>query len=158
MRLFLDTTYLMPLAGLETDKFGKEDAKMLYGLRDFVFVASPVSLIEIKWVIISKTRGDPVLRKRLRREYRLFLDFLLYGDVIELTPLLDERIDEEENKLLDLGIADYFDRIIFSTALYRADALLTEDEALRETWEKEGYDKIIKLYTWNSFKLSFLRK
>ncbi|RLE76498.1 MAG: hypothetical protein DRJ44_04005 [Thermoprotei archaeon] len=72
MKLFLDTIYLMPLAGLETDKFGKEDAKILYKLKDFKFIASPVSLIEIKWIIIRESKNKPVLKEQLRKEYRLF--------------------------------------------------------------------------------------
>jgi len=157
VKLFLDTTYLMPLAGLETDKFGKEDAKILYKLKDFKFIASPVSLIEIKWIIIRESKNKPVLKEQLRKEYRLFLEYLLYSDVIELVPILNEKIDEEENKLLDLGVTDYFDKIIFSSALYYADILLTEDEQLREIWRKEGYKDIIILHTWSSFKSSFLQ-
>ncbi len=37
MRLLLDTTYLMPLSGIETDKFTKEDSKILFSAKTSIF-------------------------------------------------------------------------------------------------------------------------
>gem|GEM_PF-6326054 len=51
---------------------------------------SPVSLIELKWIIISKSKGNPVLRSKLRKEYRYLLEFLRYTTFIKLTPLVNE--------------------------------------------------------------------
>lgn len=62
----------------------------------------------------------------------------MYSGEVELISLIDEDIDKEENRLLDLGIKDYFDRIIFSTALHYSDALLTEDRDPMEYMEKRG--------------------
>ncbi len=153
MRLLLDTTYLMPLAGIETDRFGSRDFAELCSAGGVELLASPISLVEIKWVIIGKTKGRPDLREQLRRRYRDMLDLVLYGGIVRLTPLLDERIDEEENRLLDLGIKDYFDRVIFSTAVHYADALLTEDSDLHNLWQNsESYRKLVTLYTWRDFK------
>jgi len=153
LKLLLDTTYLMPLAGIETEKFSSRDFAELYSMEGIELLASPISLIEIKWIIIGGTRGRPALREMLRRRYRDLLDLVLYGGVVGLTPLLDERIDWEENKLLDLGISDYFDRVIFSTAIHYADALLTEDKNLHSLWRgSEDYRGSITLYTWRDFK------
>ena len=90
MRLLLDTTYLMPLSGIETDKFTKEDSKILFSAKNIYFLVSPVSLIELKWIIISKSKGNPVLRSKLRKEYRYLLEFLRYTTFIKLTPLVNE--------------------------------------------------------------------
>ena len=153
MRLLLDTTYLMPLSGIETDKFTKEDSKILFSAKNIYFLVSPVSLIELKWIIISKSKGNPVLRSKLRKEYRYLLEFLRYTTFIKLTPLVNEQIDEEENRLLDLGIKDYFDRIIFSTALVYADALLTENNLLRNVWNiHKNYRDSIDLYSWKELR------
>lgn len=55
----LDTTYLMPLAGLETDRFGKREAEQLFSLKEeATFIISHISMIEIKWLIINKTRKN----------------------------------------------------------------------------------------------------
>ncbi|HDI74872.1 MAG TPA: type II toxin-antitoxin system VapC family toxin [Thermoprotei archaeon] len=153
MRLLLDTTYLMPLAGIETDKFSKSDLRVLLSVKEFEFIASPVSIIELKWIIISESKEKPVLKSRLRREYRFFLEFLRYSGLIKLTPLVDERVDEEENRLLDLGVKDYFDRLIFSTALFYADALLTEDSDLKKIWSRyKRYREAVDLYNWRELK------
>ena len=153
MRLLLDTTYIMPLAGIETDRFGREDFSELYSMEDVELLVSPVSLIEVKWIIIGSTKGQPALREKLRRRYRDMLNLLLHSNVIGLTPLLDENINREEDRLLDLGINDYFDRIIFSTAVHYADALLTEDKSLHSIWRNSrAYKYFITLYTWRDFK------
>lgn len=159
MRLLLDTTYIMPLAGIETDRFGREDFSELYSMEDVELLVSPVSLIEVKWIIIGSTKGQPTLREKLRRRYRDMLNLLLHGNLVELTPLLDENINREEDRLLDLGVNDYFDRIIFSTALHYADALLTEDKSLHNLWRSSKfYRYFFALYTWRDFKALYLSR
>ncbi len=159
MRLLLDTTYVMPLAGIETERFGAGDFAELCSVEGVRLLLSPASLIEVKWLIIRETRGQPELRERLRRRYRDMLSFVLYGGAIELVPLLDEGIDEDENRLLDLGVRDYFDRVIFSAALHYADALLTEDEELRDVWRRTpDYRRSLTLYTWQSLKSWLVRE
>lgn len=156
MRLFLDTTYIMPLAGIETEKFGTEDFAELCSTKGLELLLSPISLVEVKWIIIAETRGRPSLRRRLRLRYRDMLRFILYGGVVRLVPLLDEGIDEEENRLLDLGIRDYFDRVIFAAALHYADALLTEDDELHGLWRRSpNYKSSLILYTWRDFKARY---
>jgi len=56
VRVFLDTVYIMPLFGIETDKFSRKDLAKLLNIKNMCFLVSLVSLIEIKWIIISKTR------------------------------------------------------------------------------------------------------
>ena len=159
MKLLLDTTYIMPLADVETEKFRKEDFKVLVDICNsnrISLLLSPLSLVELKWVIIKLGRRRPRLLRALRRKYRLLLRFVLHGNVLSLTPLVDEEVDERENELLDAGITDYFDRMIFATALCYADALLTEDDALLSTWaESSEYKELILAYNWSRFKREF---
>jgi len=46
----------MPLFGIETDKFSRKDLAKLLNIKSMCFLVSLVSLIEIKWIIISKAR------------------------------------------------------------------------------------------------------
>ena len=128
-KILLDTTYLLPFFEIETDRFSKKDLELLLE-SDIELFYNPVSLIEIKWVLIRITKRDKRKLKRLREIYSESIDYLLYNEEIKPTILLNGRISQLEDILYDAGIKDYFDRIITATAKVFTGKLLTEDEDL----------------------------
>jgi len=119
------------------------------------FLVSLVSLIEIKWIIISKTKNMK-LRKTLREKYNKGLDVLYYRSRIKIPSLITPEIDEIENKLLDFGLSDYFDRIIFSIAFHEADILLTEDQEIHSMWKdhQDIFEGLVVI-SWEHFLQKF---
>jgi len=156
IRAFLDTTYIMPLFGIETDKFSRKDLAKLLNIKNMCFLVSLISLVEIKWIIISKTRKNTKLRKTLREKYNKGLDVLYYRSKIKIPSLITPEIDETENKLLDFGLSDYFDRIIFSMAYHEADILLTEDQEIHNMWKdhQDIFEGLVVI-SWEHFLQKF---
>ena len=128
-KILLDTTYLLPLFEIEVDKFSKKDLELLLESNIELFY-NPISLIEIKWVLIKIAKQDKKKLEHLREIYNESVDHLLYSGEIKPTILLDGKISHLEDILYDAGIKDYFDRVIVATAKVLTGKLLTEDKNL----------------------------
>jgi len=159
-KVMLDTTYLMPLFGIETEKFSASQLQILLGQRNLDLFYSPVSLVELKWIILKQIKKvNNIFKKTLLSRYNEALWYLLYGEYFYELPLIDPRINTLEGILRDLGLNDYFDRIIFAAALEYCDILLTEDTEIHDIWlsQKEKLtDKEFRVLSWMKFKQFFL--
>lgn len=93
-------------------------------------------MIETKWIILGLIRGigDRRIRDLLLREYRSGLDTLCMERGLKRTILTNSIIEEIADRLLEHGVRDYFDRMIYATACYYNLVLITEDELLHKIY------------------------
>jgi len=132
VKILLDTTYLLPLFGVDV---GLEDFKMLFPklLNTYNVMYNPISLVEAKWIILGLTRKDEMLRLKMLKRYVQGLKSILLDKRLKATELTNPSIEEfADELLLNNKLNDYFDRIIYSTAKHYNATLLTEDEKLIE--------------------------
>ena len=147
-RILLDTSYLLPLFGIDVEIDGlKENFPKV--LKKFEVYYSPVSLIETKFIILRLLK-DGI---NLLEDYRVGLDSILAEDLFKPTPLTNSEIEEVADRLLiDKGLKDYFDRMIYATAVVFKLALVTEDRKLTEIASNYSL-KPPKVYSWKTLQL-----
>lgn len=157
INVHIDTTYLMPLFGLDpliTDL----QTQILDTLRSgqTIFNYSPVSIIEIKWQVVKliKEGHDGEL---LEKKFSQALISLKEDDRYNLIGFLEARINDLSFELRKLGHTDYFDTVIASSALWESQKFLTEDEPLKlviqEYFNRNSNTplKIVEILTWEEF-------
>ncbi len=130
-RVFLDTTYILPLFGIDIRLDGYiEYFPVLHGFCELYY--SPLSLIEAKWIIIGILRKMKDLddKFKLMYEYRSGLDILLNDPRFKQSVLTNSLIEEIADRLWEAGVNDYFDRMIYAAASYYRAVLVTEDEEI----------------------------
>ena len=147
-KILLDTSYLLPLFGIDVEIDGlKENFPKV--LKKFEVYYSPVSLIETKFIILRLLK-DGI---NLLEDYRVGLDSILAEDLFKPTPLTNSEIEEVADRLLiDKGLKDYFDRMIYATAVVFKLALVTEDRKLTEIASNYSL-KPPKVYSWKTLQL-----
>ena len=136
--LLLDTSYLLPIFGVELEY---HDFEVVFSkLHERYSVRyNPVSLIEAKWIILKHSKRVPNQRDALLQAYRKGLLSLERDRRFQSTDLTSEGIEELSDILLtQLNVPDYFDRQIYSTAAQTHAILLTEDEPLHALFNKKG--------------------
>ena len=151
-RLILDTTYLLPVFGVDV---GLEDFREVFPklLSRYSVAYNPISIVEAKWIILRLSRRTPSQRELLLKAYRRGLRALLSDERLEQTPLTNHGIEEIADQLLTrAGIKDYFDRMIYAAAAHLHALLLTEDEDLRACAEKD-LPKPKKTLSWKELNL-----
>ncbi len=126
--LLLDTTYLLPIFGIDVGL--KDYDKFTRVLEAYTVLYNPVSLIEAKWIALRLMRRYPEMRKKLAGAFISGLKALFSEDRISQVELTDPEVERAADLLLDAGIGDYFDRMIYATAAVRGYRLLTEDDEL----------------------------
>ena len=147
-KILLDTSYLLPLFGIDVEIDGlKENFPKV--LKKFEVYYSPISLIETKFIILRLLK-DGI---NLLEDYRVGLDSILAEDLFKPTPLTNSEIEEVADRLLvDKGLKDYFDRMIYATAVVFKLALVTEDRKLTEIASNYSL-KPPKVYSWKTLQL-----
>ena len=141
----LDTSYLLPLFGIDVEIDGLKEyfPKVL---KKFEVYCSPISLIEVKFIILRLLK-DGI---NLLEDYRIGLNSLLANEELKPTPLANSEIEDIADRLLiDKGLKDYFDRMIYSTAVVFKLALVTEDRQLTELANNYTF-KPPKVYSWKT--------
>ncbi len=131
--LLLDTMYLLPIFGvdveLETSLHGLlEEGDPLY--------YNPLSLVEIKWVYYRLVRLGVVSITEARRNYIEGFRALLRDKRFRRTPVTTPAIERVADDLHDMGIKDYFDRMIAATAIVGRLRLVTDDKDLKDIEER----------------------
>lgn len=136
--LLLDTTYLLPVFGIGTNlKHFPEAFPKLLERYDVVY--NPVSLVEAKWVVIRLIKARKAPREELLLRFRKGLATLQNESGVSPTLVTQETVEEMSDRLLvDQGLPDYFDRLIYATACVRGSLLLTEDERMQELASAAG--------------------
>ncbi len=145
--LLLDTTYVLPIFGLQTDlkDFEKTFPKML-GAHSVSF--NPIALVESKWIILKLARRDPSKRDVLLEAYRAGLKTLWGDRRLRQTALTDEAVEEVADALQREGLRDYFDRLTYATAVHMKCSFLTEDEELHKLGDSSSVPKPRRIVRW----------
>ena len=93
-RLFLDTSYLMPFFGLDISisNFNTTLTQLL-NIQSITWNYSPVSVIEIKWLILKKIKQVPSLEEELEERYATGCDMLNQDNRFQQVDLVDGRIN-----------------------------------------------------------------
>jgi len=126
-KVIIDTSYLLPIFGVEV----KTKIKLVDILRSYIKIYyNPISLVEIKWVLYRIVRRGLLPLDEARKSYREGLDVLFRDKRFRQTSLTSSSIEEIADKLEDLGLRDYFDRLIAATAIAGEYKLITEDKEL----------------------------
>ncbi len=126
--LLLDTTYLLPIFGIDVSL--KDYSKFPRVLDIYRVLYNPVSLVEAKWISLRLMKGHPERRNKLAWAFIYGLKALLSEERISQVELTDPDVERASDSLLDAGVRDYFDRMIYATASVRGYRLLTEDDEL----------------------------
>jgi len=130
--LVIDTTYLLPLFGLETN-ITNYDEKLPILLDKYDVKYNPISLLEAKWLIIRTAKKNKEKFETFLEYYREGIATMQREDRIHQTAFTDENIESlSDIILMTTNIKDYFDRQIYSTAANLGYILLTEDKQLHE--------------------------
>jgi hypothetical protein len=149
--LLLDTTYLLPIFGLKVDL---EDFEIIFpellATRSISF--NPIALVESKWIVLKLIRKNPSTKNILLEAYRLGLKTLKEDHRLRQTALTDETIEEIADKLYHEGLKDYFDRLIYATAVRTNSSLLTEDEELHKLGESSHWHRQKRIINWEKLK------
>ena len=155
--LLLDTTYLLPILGIRMSLKGFSELfpKLL---DDYTVFYNPVSLVEAKWVVLRLAKKEPQKRGALLKRFRTGLEALLRDKRLVQSELTSPSVEEIADLLLiEVGLADYFDRIIYATAAHRGIALLTEDDELIRLAQRGDLPAPKKMIRWDNV-LSLLRR
>ncbi len=123
----LDSSYLLPIFSIDID--------LRFTLKDILRAGepvyyNPVSLVEIKWVLYKLVRKGYIDMAAARKNYIKGLGLLLRDKRLKSTPLTTPGIERVADILHDLGINDYFDRLIAATSIVGRLKLLTDDREL----------------------------
>ncbi|RLI28015.1 hypothetical protein DRO58_03095 [Candidatus Bathyarchaeota archaeon] len=145
--ILLDTGYLLPLFGVSVD-LEMFDELFPRLLEEFEVLYNPVSLVEGKWIALKIAFRQPFLKDRLLKAYRLGLKSLLSDDRLKQTELTSPEIEEVADILLEKGVRDYFDRVVYATAVVHEATLLTEDRELKRLGEAEEAPKPRGVMNW----------
>ena len=163
IKCFLDTTYLMPIFSVSNgiDQFEVQFQEIL-GLNSCTFLYSPVSIIEIKWLIIKLGKSGQDIDE-LERAYSRALTSIKNSDEFTLIDFVDATINDISFDLRKRGHTDVLDAIIAASALWNADIFVTEDDPLKKVMESytrdvKGLQDIapIEVLNWASFCKKFV--
>ncbi len=150
--LVLDTTYLLPIFGIGVELEGFETLfPQLLGKYEVLY--NPLSVVEAKWISLRLGRDDPSMRERLLVAFTKGLKALLGDERLKQTELTNPEIEKTADiLLLNASVRDYFDRMIYATAVNRGASLLTEDEELKELARAEDVPKPREVLTWSDLR------
>ncbi len=149
IKILLDTTYLLPIFGIGISL--REYSKVFPALLDkYEVYYNPASIIEAKWVTIRLLKTYPNKKQRILSRFRLGLKVLLSSERIRQTELTNPKIEEVSDILLDIGLKDYFDRLIYATATTYKMILLTEDRVIHEIAQKKSIPKPPEVIRWEN--------
>ncbi len=124
-------------------------------LNTYRTVYNPVSLVEAKWIVLKLAGRRPEKRGELLRRFREGLEALLHDERLSQTELTSPEIEEVADILLvEGGVPDYFDRLIYATATCRGSLLLTEDKELIQLAKRGDLPTPKKVIQWKDIAIS----
>ncbi|RLI11832.1 hypothetical protein DRO33_03435 [Candidatus Bathyarchaeota archaeon] len=138
MRLLLDTTYFLPAIGIAV-KGVPRDAVVALIERGYEVSMSEISFFELSAKGAKYVAAGVLTPERVTRGIRA----LLYDNRVGKVPVYDTPILLTAFELRKV-LGDFIDCLILSTAINRADVLITEDRELREILSKKAYQDIIR--------------
>ena len=124
MKLLLDTTYLLPAIGISIKNIPKEAVITLIE-KGYQVLISEVTIFELSAKGAKYVADGSLPPERICKGIKA----ILHDDRIEVIPLHDTPILLTAFKIRKV-LNDFIDCIILSSAINRADILITEDEDL----------------------------
>ncbi len=144
--IMLDTTYILPILGIQVklQSFTEIFPKLLSRYR---LLYSPISIVEAKWIVLRIFKET--YNRNLLKRFRIGLASLLNDPRLEQTILTDSEIEEVADLLLiRANVKDYFDRVIYATAVRYQAILLTEDHVLHNIFKRSNIPKPANVIDW----------
>lgn len=138
MKLLLDTTYFLPAIGVSV-KGVPRDAVVKLIERGHEVSMSEITFFELSAKGAKYVAAGVLTPGRVTRGIRA----LLYDDRVGKVPVYDTPILLTAFELRRV-LGDFIDCLILSTAINRADALMTEDRDIREIPSEKAFRDIIR--------------
>ncbi|MHA2365784.1 MAG: PIN domain-containing protein [Candidatus Hodarchaeales archaeon] len=155
-KIILDTTYVLPLFGIEVslgEKF-KNQLSLLWRKKssDFNVYLPSVSLIEVMYKLNREFRKQNDIN--ILKRYPQILPTVTTSHISIDHPLLNPLASEIANKIRHAGHRDLMDCWIAASAIHLNGILITEDKELVETIKKIVEFKTTPIWNWNKFKIN----
>lgn len=148
-RFVLDSSYILPLFGVDIDIKGFRESFRGINFSKAEFYVSTCSFIEIKWIIYHLIKNAPEKKDMLFQDYQEGLIYVTKSKQLELVTFYNIEVDVISNKVRDIGLTDYFDTIIYATAKVIKACLITEDQELKRISEMEPIKN--EVINWKTF-------
>ncbi len=158
INLLLDTTYVLPLFGIEInlDDSFREEIKQLWkkGVKNYNIYLSSASIIESVYKLNREYRNseDPEILNR----YHTVLPTIIRSKNVKIfDSFLNPVIAEISMKIRNYGHKDLMDCWIAASAIGMNAFLLTEDKELKSLLRKYSELKIKKIIDWKMLRKEF---
>lgn len=154
-RIFLDTSYLLPIFRIAPDIKGyKDEMELILNDSKNSYYYSSLSLIEIKWKFIKLEKIEE--RLEIQGKYNQFQNILLRDNRFEIIHHPHTNINVISDEIRNLGHKDYIDTIIGASSIWFSDILITEDKNLKEKVidvnENGKYNNHFEIFNWRELK------
>ncbi|MCD6095993.1 MAG: PIN domain-containing protein [Thermoprotei archaeon] len=138
MKLLLDTTYFLPAIGISIKDIPQDAVIRLIESGYEVYI-SEITLFELsakgaKYVVSRMLSPERVLRG---------LRAIIYDNRVDRVPIYDTTILSTAFKIRSL-LNDFIDCLILSSAINKANALVTEDDDILMLLHKKEFNSIIE--------------
>jgi len=158
INLLLDTTYVLPLFGIDInlDDSFREEIKQLWkkGVKNYNIYLSSASIIESVYKLNREYRNseDPEILNR----YHTVLPTIIRSKNVKIfDSFLNPVIAETSMKIRNYGHKDLMDCWIAASAIGMNAFLLTEDKELKSLLRKYSELKIKKIIDWKMLRKEF---
>lgn len=158
INLLLDTTYVLPLFGIEInlDDSFREEIKQLWkkGVKNYNIYLSSASIIESVYKLNREYRNseDPEILNR----YHTVLPTIIRSKNVKIfDSFLNPVIAEISMKIRNYGHKDLMDCWIAASAIGMNAFFLTEDKELKSLLRKYSELKIKKIIDWKMLRKEF---
>ncbi len=146
-KILIDTTYILPLFGIKI-KLEDIEVRLPEIFKKYKVIYSPLSIVEAKWIILKLIKKYPSKKDIFLKSFRNGLKILLVEENIYKTRLTTPEVEDiADLLLLKAEIKDYFDRMIYATAVSQESILMTEDMELKSL-ENSELPKPKKIISW----------
>lgn len=126
MKVLIDTTYLLPVAGIDVVGLDSDNISSLIASGHTLLV-NQVSLFEILGKASSLVSRGGSSRTRIEAGLRSIMN----SAELEILPIIDRETVPVALDLIEQGMRDLPDIVIVASALTHADSLITEAKDIR---------------------------
>ncbi|QEE15675.1 PIN domain-containing protein [Promethearchaeum syntrophicum] len=156
--LLLDTTYVLPLFGIEInmDNSFREEIKQLWkiGVKNYKIYLSSASIIESVYKLNREYRNSK--NPEILDRYHTVLPTIIRSKIVKIIdPFLNPVIAESSMKIRNYGHKDLMDCWIAASAISINALLLTEDKELKNLLRKFSEFKFKKILDWKMLRREF---
>lgn len=154
-RIILDTTFILPLFGLQISKpvITNQNLTSIFGLTKskYQFFLPDTCLLETAYLLNRQYQKNRKLDGLER--YSIILPTITKApNVTIVSPLLVPEIMEIANKIRNAGHTDYLDCMIAATAIHLDGDFLTIDQPLKKLIVNSPDLKYNKFLDWKAFQ------